>query len=96
MGVILRSPASGGTTKNLIATGSAEILHGACPEPVEGLRMTCRRFRMETTSVLNIERQRGQAILVFTFYRLLSFSLCALLCALCELTKASPPVEPPA
>jgi len=26
MGVILRSPASGGTTKNLIVTGSAEIL----------------------------------------------------------------------
>ena len=34
--VILRSKA----TKNLIVIGSAEILRGACPEPVEGLRMT--------------------------------------------------------
>ena len=56
MGVILRSPADGGTTKNLIVTGSAEILRGACPacperslgESVEGLRMTWRSFRMET------------------------------------------------
>ncbi len=29
MGVILRSPASGGTTKNLIVAGSAEILRFA-------------------------------------------------------------------
>jgi hypothetical protein len=29
IGVILRSPASGGTTKNLIVTGSAEILRFA-------------------------------------------------------------------
>ena len=36
MGVILRSKA----TKNLIFTGSAEILRGVYPEPVEGLRMT--------------------------------------------------------
>jgi hypothetical protein len=36
--VILRSPADGGTTKNL------EILRGACPELAEGLRMTNRRF----------------------------------------------------
>jgi hypothetical protein len=34
--VILRSKA----TKNLIVSGSAEILRGACPEPVEELRMT--------------------------------------------------------
>ena len=44
MGVILRSKA----TKNLIVTRSAEILRGACPESVEGLRMTWRGFRMET------------------------------------------------
>jgi len=36
------------TTKNLIFTGSAEILRGVCPEPVEGLRMTLSSFRMET------------------------------------------------
>jgi hypothetical protein len=30
MGVILRRPTSGGTTKNLIVTGSEEILRGAC------------------------------------------------------------------
>jgi hypothetical protein len=46
MGVILRSKA----TKNLIVTKSAEILRGACPEPVEGLRMTWSGFRMETSS----------------------------------------------
>jgi hypothetical protein len=34
--VILRSKA----TKNLIVRGSAEILRGVYPEPVEGLRMT--------------------------------------------------------
>ena len=44
MGVILRSKA----TKNLIVTGAAEILRGACPEPVEGLRMTWRSFRIDT------------------------------------------------
>jgi len=46
------------TTKNLIFTGSAEILRGvypACPalssgERVEGLRMTWRSFRMEASS----------------------------------------------
>ena len=38
--VILRSPANSGTTKNLIVRGSAEILRGVYPEPVEGLRMT--------------------------------------------------------
>ena len=55
MGVILRSKA----TKNLIATGSAEILRGACPacperslgEPVEGLRMTYRAFGWLSDSV---------------------------------------------
>jgi len=36
LNVILRSMAA----KNLIVRGSAEILRGACPEPVEGLRMT--------------------------------------------------------
>jgi hypothetical protein len=36
MGVILRSKA----TKNLVVTGSAEILRGVYPEPAEGLRMT--------------------------------------------------------
>ncbi len=59
MGVILRSPASGGTTKNLIVAGSAEILRGACPEPacpelvewVEGLRMTWRSFRIELANL---------------------------------------------
>jgi hypothetical protein len=44
MGVILRSKA----TKNLIVTRSAEILRGVYPEPVEGLRMTWRTFRMDT------------------------------------------------
>ena len=44
MGVILRSKA----TKNLIVTGSAEILRGVYPEYTEGLRMTWRSFRMET------------------------------------------------
>jgi hypothetical protein len=48
MGVILRSPANSGTTKNLIVTGSAEILLGVYPEYTEGLRMTGRSFRMET------------------------------------------------
>jgi hypothetical protein len=48
MGVILMSPASGGTKKNIIVPWSAEILRGAFPEPVEGLRMTWRSFRMET------------------------------------------------
>jgi len=44
--VILRSPASGGTTKNL------EILRGACPESAdwgEGLRMTLSSLRMDTS-----------------------------------------------
>ena len=45
MGVILRSNA----TKNLIVTGSAEILRGVYPEAVEGLRMTWRGFRMGTS-----------------------------------------------
>jgi hypothetical protein len=49
MGVILRSPASGGTTKNLIVTGSAEILRGVYPEYTEGLRMTWRSFQMGTS-----------------------------------------------
>jgi hypothetical protein len=44
MGVILRSKA----TKNLIFTGSAEILRGVYPELAERLRMTIPRFRMET------------------------------------------------
>jgi len=44
MGVILRSKA----TKNLIVTGSAEILRGVYPESVEGLRMTWRSFRIDT------------------------------------------------
>jgi hypothetical protein len=44
MGVILRSKA----TKYLIVAKSAEILRGACPEPVEGLRMTGRSFWTET------------------------------------------------
>jgi hypothetical protein len=44
MGVILRSKA----TKNLIVTRSAEILRGVYPEPVEGLSMTWRTFRMDT------------------------------------------------
>ena len=42
--VILRSKA----TKNLIVRGSAEILRGVYPEPVAGLRMTGRSFRMDT------------------------------------------------
>ena len=50
-GGILRIPAVGGTTKNLIFAGSAEILRGACPEPVEGLRMTGRVFRMESNQI---------------------------------------------
>ena len=43
MGVILRSKA----TKNLMVTGSAEILRGVYPEYTEGLRMTWRSFRIE-------------------------------------------------
>jgi hypothetical protein len=39
MGVILRSKA----TKNLIVTGSAEILRGVYPEYTEGLRMTSEK-----------------------------------------------------
>ena len=46
--VILRSHASGGTTKNLLLNASAEILRGACPEPVEGLRMTVGNCRIHT------------------------------------------------
>jgi hypothetical protein len=45
MGVILRSKA----TKNLIVAGSAEILRGVYPEYTEGLRMTWRSFRMDTS-----------------------------------------------
>jgi hypothetical protein len=48
MGAILRGPASGETTKNLIVAGSAEILRGDYPAPAEGLRMTGRSFRMDT------------------------------------------------
>jgi hypothetical protein len=47
--IILRSSALGGTTKNLIVSFAAEILRGACPEPVEGLRMTSASFRTNTT-----------------------------------------------
>jgi len=57
MGVILRSKA----TKNLIVIGSAEILRGACPEPVEGLRMTWRRFRMGTTFYTSDEMLQNTA-----------------------------------
>jgi hypothetical protein len=42
--VILRSKA----TKNLMVNIAAEILRGVYPEPVEGLRMTLRSFRMDT------------------------------------------------
>jgi hypothetical protein len=53
--VILRSPAEGRTTKNLLFRGCAEILRGVYPfdglragsEPAEGLRMTQRGFRMD-------------------------------------------------
>jgi hypothetical protein len=38
--VILRSHASGGTTKNLLLHACAEILRGVYPELAEGLRMT--------------------------------------------------------
>jgi len=47
MGVILRSPANSGTTKNLIVAKSAEILRGVYPEYIEGLRMTWKGFRMD-------------------------------------------------
>ena len=40
--VILRSPANGGTTKNLIVSVTAEILRGVRPELIEGLRLTRR------------------------------------------------------
>ncbi len=49
LGVILRSPASGGATKNLDVTGIAEILRGVYPESIEGLRMTLGSFRMHTS-----------------------------------------------
>jgi hypothetical protein len=42
--VILRSE----TTKNLLVTRSAEIPRGACPELAKGLRMTKRRFQVDT------------------------------------------------
>jgi hypothetical protein len=45
-GVILRSPANGGTTKNLVILGCFEILRGVYPEYTEGLRMTMQWFRM--------------------------------------------------
>jgi len=61
MGVILRSPADGGTPKNLeilrgiylelaerLRMTKSRFLRGAFPEPVEGLRMTWRSSRMET------------------------------------------------
>ena len=57
--VILRSPASG-TTKNLTFGESVEILRGACPEPVEGLRMTLHSFLMDTNeSHRNLLRGKG-------------------------------------
>jgi hypothetical protein len=46
--VILRSPAPGGTTKNLIVSVAAEILRGVYPGLVEGLRMPMWSFRMGT------------------------------------------------
>jgi hypothetical protein len=47
--VILRSPAHGGTTKNLMVSGTAEILRGVYPELIGGLRMTLGSFRMGTS-----------------------------------------------
>ena len=48
MSVILRSPADGGRRRISQFPCPPEILRGACPEPVEGLRMTTRHFRMGT------------------------------------------------
>ena len=48
LNVILRSPANGGTTKNLIVGVAAEILRGVHPELIEGLRMTSKSFQMGT------------------------------------------------
>jgi hypothetical protein len=47
--------------------------------------MTCRRFRMETNSVLKIEHQREQAILLIKFHRLLSFTPCSMPYAPCSM-----------
>ena len=46
--VVLRSPAVGGTTKNLMVSAAAEILRGVYPEFDEGLRMTLGNIRMDT------------------------------------------------
>jgi hypothetical protein len=45
VGVILRSRA----TKNLIGTGSAEILRGVYSESAEGFRMAWNRLRLDTS-----------------------------------------------
>jgi len=58
--VILRSPASGGTTKNLIVGWSAEILRGVYPEPAEGLRMTPVSFRMDKNQETDGVRLKAQ------------------------------------
>gem|GEM_PF-1807176 len=41
-----------GTTKNPVISSSAEILRGACTEPVEGLRMTFGHLRVATNYCL--------------------------------------------
>ncbi|MFA9613056.1 MAG: hypothetical protein ACERK9_03830, partial [Deltaproteobacteria bacterium] len=46
--VILRSLADGGRRRISWLKGSAEILRGVYPEPVEGLRMTLGSFRLDT------------------------------------------------
>jgi hypothetical protein len=45
--VILRSPARAGRRRILWFMGARYILHGVYPEPVEGLRMTMRSFRID-------------------------------------------------
>ena len=54
--VILRSKA----TKNLIVSMAAEILRGACPEPVEGLRMTLGSLGMDPSDLTDSTDSTGQ------------------------------------
>ena len=60
--VILRSPANGGTTKNLMVSAVAEMPRGVYPfgglrvgsELVEGLKMTLGSFQMDTNQEVGV------------------------------------------
>ena len=68
--VILRSKA----TKNPIGPRLAEILRGACPEPVEGLRMTLASLRMETSYVTSNKLRSHFLLSTVAYYSLLPSS----------------------